>query len=97
MPGEPARRFGFRDDREDRDSFGCDVIENSDLPNAESILRLAQAAQALDPVLAHPSRLVPQVPFESVPHGCALVGRQGSVSLRRLRDKDDIIAHLARR
>ena len=37
--GEPARRFGFRDDREDF-GFGRDVIEDADLPDPESILRL---------------------------------------------------------
>ena len=39
---EPARRFGFRDDREDLDGFGRDVIEHSHLPNkaaAERVLR----------------------------------------------------------
>jgi hypothetical protein len=75
--GEPTRGFGFRDDREDLDGFGCDVIENSHLPNPEAILRLAQAPQALDPALAYPGWLVPQVPLESVPHLGAPVGGQG--------------------
>jgi hypothetical protein len=53
--GEPARRFGFRNDREDLDGFCPDVIENSHLSNPEPILWLAQAPQALDSALAHPA------------------------------------------
>ncbi len=51
MPGEPARRLGFRDDREDLDGFVRDVIENSHLTNPHSILWLAQATQAFDQLL----------------------------------------------
>src|SRR5213078_1326727 len=66
--GKPARRFSFRDDREDLDSFARDVIEHSHFPHPEAILRLGQAPQTFDPALANPGRLVSQVPFESVPN-----------------------------
>jgi hypothetical protein len=46
--GEPARRFGFRDNCEDLDGFGRDVIENSYLPDPESILWLPQARRLHD-------------------------------------------------
>jgi hypothetical protein len=65
---EPARGFGFRDDREDFDGFARDVIEHPHFSNPEAILRLAQAAQTRGPALADPGRLVPQVPFEGVSH-----------------------------
>jgi hypothetical protein len=64
--GKPARRLAFRDDGEDFDGFDRDVIENSHLPDPKPILGLAQTPQTLDPALARPSWLVPQVPFESV-------------------------------
>jgi hypothetical protein len=66
--GEPVRGFGFRDDREDLDSFARDVIKHPHFPNPETILRLAQTPQPFDPALAHPGGLVPQVPFEGVPY-----------------------------
>jgi hypothetical protein len=91
--GEPARCFGFRDDREDLDSFARDVIEHPHFPNPKSILRLTQAAKALDPALAYPGRLVPQVPFEGVPHFGPMVSRQRPEGLRRLRGQDDLIPH----
>src|SRR5574341_687979 len=58
---KPARRLGFRDDGEDFDRFGRDVIEHSHLPNPQPILWLAQATQPLDPTLAYPGWLIPQV------------------------------------
>jgi len=70
MRGEPARGFGFRDDREDLDGFARDVIEHPHFSNPQAILRLTQAPEALDPALAYPGRLVPQVPFQGVPHLC---------------------------
>src|SRR5438552_18674112 len=71
---EPPLRFGLGDDRNDFDRFGCDVIENSHLPNPKAILRLPKTSQSLDPALAHAGRLVPQVPFESVSYLSAAVG-----------------------
>jgi len=38
--GKPAGCFGFRDDREDLDSFARDVIEHPHFPNPEAILGL---------------------------------------------------------
>src|SRR4030095_8182356 len=55
--GEPACRLGFREDGEDFDGFGRDVIEHSNLPNPQPILWLAQATQPLDPALAYPGWL----------------------------------------
>src|SRR5213083_3596981 len=52
--GEPAGRFGLRDDREDLDGLTRDVIKYPHFPHPEPILRLAQAPQALDPALAYP-------------------------------------------
>ncbi len=60
MLGKPGRRVFLRDDREDFDGFMRDIIEHSDLPDPEPILRLAQAPQALDAALAHSGRLVAQ-------------------------------------
>src|SRR5712692_6126191 len=74
--GKPAAGFGFRDDREDLDGFARDVIKHPHFSNPESILRLAQAPQAFNPALADPGGLVPQVPFEGVPHFGPAVGRQ---------------------
>lgn len=51
VPGKPARRFGFRDDRQDLGGFLRGIIEDSHLPPPEPILRLAQAPQALDQCL----------------------------------------------
>jgi hypothetical protein len=66
--GEPVLCFRFRDDGEDLDSFVRDVIEHPHFSNPKPILRLTQAPQALDPALAHPGRLVSQVPFQRVPN-----------------------------
>jgi len=65
---EPAGGFGLRDDSEDLDGLTRDVITYPHFPHPEPILRLAQAPQALDPALAYPGGLVPQVPFEGVSH-----------------------------
>jgi hypothetical protein len=81
--GKPTRRFGFRDDRENLDSFARDVREHPYFPDPGAILRLAQAAEAFDPALAYPGRLVPQVPFEGVPYFGPTVGRQSSEGFRR--------------
>jgi len=94
--GKPPRRFGFGDDRKDFDGFGRDVIENSHASHSESVLWTAQAAQAFNPAFADPTRLMPQMAFESVSHLGALVSRQGLVSLCGLRREDDLISHLAR-
>ena len=75
MVTEPLRRFGFRDDRKDFDGFVRDVIEYSHLSHPKTILGLAQRSQTFDPTLAHPGRLVTQVPFESVPYFRAPIGR----------------------
>src|SRR5437773_4561520 len=91
--GEPAGCFGFCDDREDLDSFVRDVIEHPHFPDPEAILRLAQAAQALDPALAHPGGRVPQVPFEGVPHFGPVVRRQSPEGRSRRRGQDDLIPH----
>ncbi len=72
MLGKPGGGFGFRDDREDLDSFARDVIEHPHFPNPEAILRLAQAPQAFDSALAYPGGLVPQVPLEGVPRAAAV-------------------------
>src|SRR5258706_11702298 len=63
---EPLRRFGLGDDREDFDVFDRDVIVDPNLPHPKPILRLTQPAQVLDPALADPGGLVPQVPLESL-------------------------------
>src|SRR5437867_2663236 len=93
MLGEPARGFGFRDDREDLDSFPRDVIKHPPFPDPKTILRLTQAPEAFDPALAYPGRLVPQVPFEGVPDFGPMVGRQRPEGLRGLRRQDDLIPH----
>ena len=46
--------------------------------------------QALDSALAHPARLMPQMPFESVPYLSAPVGWKGRVCLYPLRSKNDL-------
>jgi hypothetical protein len=74
--GKPVGRFCLGDDREDLDGFARDVIEHPHFSNPEAILRLAQAAEAFDPALAYPGRLVPQVPFEGIPDLGSAVGRQ---------------------
>ena len=76
MLGKPARGFGFRDDREDLNRFTRDVIEHSHFPDPETILRLTRTPQALDPALAYPGPLVPQVPFQGVPDFGPTVDRQ---------------------
>src|SRR2546426_3919475 len=91
--GEPVRRFGFRDDREDLDGFARDVIEHSHFPDPEAILRLAHAPQPFDPALAHPGGLVPQVPFEGVPHLGAAIGWQRPESLGRRGGQNDRVRH----
>src|SRR6266542_4445464 len=91
--GKPAGCFRFRDDCEDLDRFARDVIEYPHFPNPEAILRLAQAAKALDPALAYPGGLVPQVLFEGVPYFGPAVGWQGPVGPGRPRRQDDLVAH----
>src|SRR3989442_11707686 len=90
---KPAGRFGFRDDREDLDTFPRDVIEHPHFPNPEAILRLAQAPQAFDPALAYPGGLATQVPFEGVPRFGPTVRRQSPVGPSRLGGQDDLIPH----
>src|SRR4026208_226137 len=91
--GEPARGFGFRDDREDLDSFARDVIEHPHFPNPKAILRLTQAPEALDAALAYPGRLIPQVPFEGVPNLGPMVGGQGLEGFCRLWGQDGAVPH----
>ena len=79
MLGKPGGGFGFRDDREDLDSFARDVIEHPHFPNPEAILRLTQAPQAFDSALAYPGGFVPQVPLEGVPNFSPAVARQRPV------------------
>src|SRR5436309_2524882 len=93
VPGEPVRGFSFRDDREDLDGFARDVIEHPHFPDPEAILRLAHAPQPFDPALAHPGGLVPQVPFEGVPHLGAAMGRQRPESLGRRGGQNDRVRH----
>src|SRR5947199_10142397 len=64
--GEPAGRFGLRDDREDLDGLTRDVIKYPHFPHPEPILRLAQPPQPLAPAPAHPAGLVPQLPLGGV-------------------------------
>ena len=91
--GEPARRFGFRDDREDLDSLPRDVIRHPHFPNPKTIPRLTQATKALDPALAYSGWLVPQVPFEGVPDFGPMVSLERPEGLRRLRRQDDLVPH----
>ena len=93
MLGKPARRFGFRDDCEDFDRFARDIIEPPHFPDPEAILRLAQPAQPSDPALAHPGRLVPQVPFEGIPQFGLTVGRQRPVRFGRRGGQDDLMLY----
>lgn len=53
MLGKPARRLGLRDDGEDVDRFGRDVMEDSHLPDPQPILGLAQAPPATCPSILH--------------------------------------------
>jgi len=92
---KPARRLAFCDDSEDFDGFDRDVIEDSHLSNPETILWLSQPPKALDSTLARPSRLLPQVPFQSVPDLGPMISWQSAVSLRCVRGQDDLISHLA--
>src|SRR5687767_15167128 len=57
---EPRLGFGFRDDREDLDFRFCNVIEHPDVASAQSVLRLAQTAESLNPALADLRRFVRQ-------------------------------------
>ena len=93
MRGKPARGFGFRDDREDLDGFAREVIEHPHFPNPKAILRLTQAAEALDPALAYPGWFVPQVPLKGVPHFGPVVGGQSPEGLGRFRGQDDLVPH----
>src|SRR6185503_12342979 len=58
---EPRLRFGLRDDREDLDLRFCNVIEHPDVANSQTVLRLRQAPESLDPTLADLRRLVRQM------------------------------------
>lgn len=91
--GEPTRRFGLRDDREDFDRFVRDVIEHPYLPHPKAVLWPTDAPRAFDPALAHPGRLVAQVPLEGVPYFRPLVGNEGSEGSRRLRSQDNLVPH----
>src|SRR5207244_11045969 len=64
--GEPAGRFGLRDDREDLDGLTRHVIKYPHFPHPEPLLRLAQAPPALDPALAHQVGLLARGPLEGV-------------------------------
>jgi len=90
---EPGLRFGLRDNCEDLDLRLCNVIEHPDVANAQAILRLAQAPEALDPTLADLRRLVRHVYDERLRdarpnrHREILEGRRGC------RRKDDLECH----
>src|SRR6187401_309364 len=58
---EPRLGFGLRDDREDLDFRLCNVIEHPDVAHAQSVLRLAETAESLDPTLADLRRFVRQM------------------------------------
>jgi hypothetical protein len=58
---EPRLRFGLRDNREDLDLRFSNVIEHPDVANPQTVLRLTQAPESLDPTLADLRRLVRQM------------------------------------
>ena len=89
----PAYTLRFIPAREDLDGFARDVIEHPHFSNPKAILRLTQAPKALDPALAYPGRLVPQVPFQGVPHFGPMVGGQRPEGLGRRRGQDDLVPH----
>src|SRR3989442_14061814 len=91
--GEPAGRFGLRDDREDLDGFTRDVIKHLHFPHPEPILRSAQAPQALDPALAYPGGFVPQVSAEGVSHFGPAASWHCPVGPSRLASEDDPAPH----
>jgi len=72
--GEPRFCLCFRDNREDFDRFGGDIIENPYFPDPQPILWLSQPPETLDPALAHPGWLVSQVPFDGIPDLGAVMG-----------------------
>src|SRR4051794_28947815 len=59
---KPGVRLGFRDNRQDLDLVTRDVIEDPDVvTDAQTVLRVGQSAEPLDPALARLGGLVPQV------------------------------------
>jgi hypothetical protein len=88
--------LGLRDDGKDLDGRFGDVIVHPHLINPEAILGPIQPAEPLDAILAQPSRLVPQVPLDSVSHPSAYVRAQASQFLDSPRSEDDLEPHLAR-
>jgi hypothetical protein len=90
---EPRLRLGLRDDGEDFDFCLCDVIEHPNLIRSQSILRLLEASEMLDPAPAHLRGLVAQVDLEGIPDLRSVVGRQGTQSLSGARREDDLEPH----
>jgi hypothetical protein len=80
---EPGFGLLLRDDGEDLDDFGDDVIERRNFTNSKSILRLIETAQALDSTLADLAWLVPQVELDGISDSRSEIGPESSQALRR--------------
>jgi hypothetical protein len=50
------------------------IIEHSDLSQAEAVLRLCHPSEPLDPALADLGRLVPQMDLQRISDGCPIMG-----------------------
>ena len=87
---EPRLGFGLRDDREDLDFRLCNVIEHPDVANAQSVLRLAETAESLDPILADLCRVVRQMRLKRLRDARTNRHRQILERRRGCRRKNDL-------
>jgi hypothetical protein len=94
--GEPGLRLTFGDDGEDFDRFFPDVIEHSQVVDAQPILRPDQAVQSLDPAPAQLRGFVSQMSLECVPDRSAQLGAESLQRFGGRWGEDDLMAHLAR-
>jgi hypothetical protein len=91
--GKPARRFCFRDDREDLDRFARDVMDTLNSPARRRYCGWLSPRRRLIRLLLTRVGLVPKVPFKGVPHFGPAVGGQKPAGLGRLGGQDDLAPH----
>src|SRR5262249_49425822 len=93
MALEPGSGRGFRYDREYLDRLVGHIVEDPNLPHAQSVLGPSNAPQALDPAPARLRWLMPQVLLERISDRGSIAGLQRLEILLRLGGQDDLPAH----
>src|SRR5262249_788100 len=91
---KPSIGLGFRHDGQDLNHlFDHIVIHPNIVADAKAVLGMSQPSKPLDPALARPGWLVPQMLLNAVSHRSAYVALELAQILGRFRGEQDFVAH----